>query len=101
MGGNLASITHAYATNGPFLVVLTVTDASGERTQGSLNISILLQAEINASVTSGAPPLKVNFTATAVGGASPYNFSWNFGDGSSMSAQGATAHTFNRSGTFT
>lgn len=100
-GGNLASITHAYTTNGPFLVVLTVTDASGDRTQGSLNISILLQAQINASVTSGTPPLEVNFTATAVGGASPYSFSWNFGDGSSMSAQGATAHTFNRSGTFT
>jgi PKD repeat protein len=100
-GGNLSNITHAYTTNGPFRVVLSVTDGAGERSEGTLNISILLQARINASATGGAPPLRVNFTATAVGGTSPYSFSWNFGDGSSTSEQTSTAHTFNRSGTFT
>jgi PKD repeat protein len=101
IGGNLSSITHTYTTNGPFLVVLTVHDLNGQMARGSLVISILLQAEIRASNLSGNPPLRVNFAGFAVGGTAPYNYSWNFDDGTPGTSGPITNHTFNRSGSYT
>jgi PKD repeat protein len=100
-GGNLPNITHAYTTNGPFLVVLTVSDAIGQAARGYLNITILLQAQIQASTLKGALPLSVQFAGSAVGGTPPYSFSWNLGDGSPSASAEATSHTFDRAGTYT
>ncbi|MGD0250225.1 MAG: PKD domain-containing protein [Thermoplasmata archaeon] len=100
-GGDLPNITHAYTTNGPFRVILAVTDAVGDTARGYINVTILLQAQVQASVTSGAPPLAVRFGGTAVGGAPPYAFTWDFGDGSPVSHSEDTAHTYNGSGVYT
>jgi len=42
----------------------------------------------------------ISFTGAAVGGTSPYTYSWNFGDGSSGTGQTPT-HTYNTVGNFT
>jgi PKD repeat protein len=100
-GGNLSSITHAFTTNGPFDVALTVSDTEGDVTVANLTITVLLQAAIHASNTSGASPLKVQFSGSAVGGAAPYTFAWSFGDGSPPATGSSTAHTFNGSESYT
>jgi len=100
VGGNLSSITHVYTTNGPFLAQVTVHDLAGGVSQASVNITILLQALVGSSSTSGSPPLTVHFVGQAQGGAPPYRYSWTFGDGESSPLQDPT-HTYNASGVFT
>src|SRR4029077_21232751 len=43
----------------------------------------------------------ITFTATVNGGASPYTFSWNFGDGSALGATNPVSHVYATKGTFT
>ena len=60
-----------------------------------------LTCTANANPTSGAPPLNVNFSATAT----PSNctgqpsYSWNFGDGQTSTQQNPS-HTYNSAGTY-
>jgi len=55
--------------------------------------------DLSASPTAGTPPLTVTFTAVARGGVAPYEFRWDFGDGST-STQGATVqHTYQQAST--
>ncbi len=100
-GGNLQNITHAYTTDGPFQVVLKVTDAVGDTAYGYLNVTIQLQAQIVASATAGGPPLAVRFSGGAVGGVPPYSFTWNFGDSSPVAHSEDPVHTYNGSGVYT
>lgn len=72
------------------------------------NVSIVLTftpttpLEVNASysVLGGSPcgsnpgPITVSFNAIVSGGAPPYQYSWNFEDGSSLSNQSAPVHTY-------
>jgi PKD repeat protein len=60
----------------------------------------ILNAEINASPTSGTTPLTVSYTGNATGGSSPYFYSWDFGDGESSSEQNPS-HTYNGEGSYT
>ena len=92
-GGNLQNITHAYTTNGPFMVVLTVTDAVGGVAHGYLNITIQLQATAQANVTAGIAPLAVGFSSIVRGGTPGYTYSWSFGDGGTSTAS-SPSHVF-------
>ncbi|MDE2046498.1 MAG: PKD domain-containing protein, partial [Thermoplasmata archaeon] len=99
LGGNLANITHIFTTDGPFTVVVAVEDTTGTVAYGSIQVSILLQATIDANVSIGATPLVVGFTSAVSGGVAPYTYDWNFGDGVSSSLPAPT-HTYTRTGTF-
>jgi PKD repeat protein len=59
-----------------------------------------LTAATSASPTTGNAPLSVSFTGSATGGTAPYSYSWNFGDGSSSTAQNPS-HTYSSAGTYT
>jgi PKD repeat protein len=59
-----------------------------------------LSATASASPTTGNAPLSVSFTGSATGGTSPYTYSWNFGDGSTSTAQNPS-HTYSSAGTYT
>lgn len=59
-----------------------------------------LDAEINASPTSGWIPLAINFTGSATGGTEPYTYAWDFGDGYSSTEQNPS-HTYSNAGDFT
>ena len=65
--------------------------------QGSVSS---LEASINATPTSGQVPLQVNFSASVIGGISPYSYSWNFGDGNTSSEKNPT-HTYTQAGQYT
>jgi PKD repeat protein len=67
------------------------------------NISIAataLSAVASADVTSGHPPLTVNFTGSAAGGSAPYTYSWDFGDGSPRDSSQNPSHTYTTTGSF-
>ncbi|TMI62271.1 PKD domain-containing protein [Candidatus Bathyarchaeota archaeon] len=104
-------VTHAYTDQGTFLVTLNVVDAAGAAGTNSRSVSIgtvsppLFTLAITGP-SSGVTGAKINFTATASGGSSPYSFTWNFGDGTANVAGGSTnpnpqSHTYTKTGTFT
>ena len=92
---------HLFATPGTYTVTLHATDQQGR----SLNRTIIVQvvtslvATANASTVYGEAPLVVNFTAPLSGGASPYRYLWNFGDGTS-STLAAPSHVFSSAADF-
>jgi len=51
-------------------------------------------------VTTGTKPLIVHFTSQAAGGTGIYDFSWDFGDGTSGNGFDII-HTYTKAGTFT
>jgi PKD repeat protein len=59
----------------------------------NLNITIM------AKPLGGYPPLQISFTASTRGGAKPYAYRWNFGDGS-VSPQQNTTHTYSAMGAY-
>jgi len=109
--GSGSSPTHSYSTKGTYTVSLTVKDSvfptphTASATQ-SLTVSPPLFTLAITGPSSGVAGAKINFTATASGGSSPYSFSWNFGDGTANVAGGSTnpnaqSHTYTKIGTFT
>ncbi len=99
LGGNLPNITHIYTTNGPFVAVLTVIDATGAMRQAWASVSIALQVSMSANVTLGAAPLVAGFHSTVAGGVPGYTYAWTFGDGAT-SAVASPTHTYLSAGTY-
>ncbi len=69
--------SHVYSAPGNYIVKLTVTDGSGEKTVQETATTVA--ASFSASPNSGNKPLQVQFKDTSVGTTSYWN--WNFGDG--------------------
>ncbi|WP_052432461.1 PKD domain-containing protein [Streptacidiphilus carbonis] len=59
-----------------------------------------LSASATGSPTTGNAPLTEAFTGSATGGTAPYTYGWNFGDGSTSTAQNPS-HTYSTAGTYT
>ncbi len=64
-----------------------------------LNQDSTLAASVAASPSSGQAPLPVVFSASATGGAPPYEFLWDFGDGQTSTSQNPS-HTYASVGTY-
>ncbi len=67
VGGNMSAISHIFTTSGPFSTVVTVTDRTGQRISGSLNLSIALNLTILGNWSAGAAPLEIGFASQARG----------------------------------
>ncbi len=86
--------SHTYAKAGTYTATLTVVDSSSipKSVHASVQVTAsplggVLGAVASATPTSGQIPLTAKFTATGLGGAPPYTYSWSFGDGSTSTAQ--------------
>jgi PKD repeat protein len=92
---------HTYTTNGIFQTSLTTTNAAGCSSMYYYGQPVTVagpDATFGANVTSGCPPLNVNFTCI-----SPdlsYQYSWNFGDGTTSNLI-QPSHTFSNTGNYT
>jgi len=107
---SFATVTHSYVAPGAYFVVLSAynytagvySTASHVLVVGSSVVAVDFSFPTNnvvvGSVTAstGSP---VAFNATATGGTSPYNFAWNFGDGS-LAAGNSPTHTFSAPGAY-
>jgi PKD repeat protein len=93
--------SHTYNGSGTYGVSLTVTNSGGSsNATGSIVVSAMQPpvANFTATPTSGAAPLKVQFTDTSTG--SPTSWSWAFGDGGTSTTQNPS-YTYAKVGTFT
>jgi PKD repeat protein len=105
---SLQNPSHTYNSACTCTATLTVTDSSAPVKTATSSVTITvsavgkpLAATASATPTSGQVPLNVAFTGTATGGAPPYAYSWNFGDGSATSTVQNPSHTYNSAGTYT
>jgi PKD repeat protein len=95
--------THTYTAPGTYDVTLTASNATGDSAPvtktGYVTVAAApgLVADFSASPLSGTAPLAVSFTDASAGG--PTAWSWNFGDGSTSTAQNPT-HTYTAPGTY-
>ena len=79
-----ASVAHAFLAPANYTIALTVNDSNGASANATARVSIApISIELQATARSVSTGDAVNFTARAAGGAGGYNYSWNFGDGSS------------------
>ena len=94
--GTTATATHVYVNPGSYTWTLKVTAGPQSCTQtGTVSVVGPLICSTSASLTAGTAPLSVNFTATVGGGYPPYAYAWDFGDGSTSTAQNPS-HTYSQ-----
>ncbi|MBO0888634.1 PKD domain-containing protein, partial [Candidatus Bathyarchaeota archaeon] len=101
--GNGLSTTHSYASSGTYTVTLTVTDSASGSAQATQTVQVVSAPTLTASFTyTPSQPVagqSVRFTGSGLGGVSPYNFRWDFGDGATSSSQ-SPSHTYASSGSY-
>jgi len=99
---NQQNPTHVYDSPGTYTVHLSVRNAGGTDTETKINYITVTEpsprAEFVADVTSGSAPLTVAFTDLSTG--SPFEWTWNFGDGDSSDQQNPV-HIYDLPGEYT
>jgi chitodextrinase len=108
------NVYHTYENPGTYIVTVTVTDATGQNTSGSLSPLNIAPPPTNdtggvvtpeplraqANLDSTDIPFTHRFEANADGGTPPYTYHWDFGDGQEANVQN-TRHTYDNPGTYT
>lgn len=87
----------------PGAYTITASGVGGGVTRAtSLTLTTVKRLSASATVapTSGSAPLGVSFTGSASGGASPYAYSWNFGNGTTGSTLQNPSHTYSVAGSY-
>src|SRR5438552_2719993 len=101
---SVANPTHVYATAGPFTVTLMVSDSSTPAQSATPSHTVTISGPLAVDFTStpSAPGIgqTVTFTSTVTGGATPFTYSWTFGDGGTSSVANPT-HAYTAAGTCT
>ncbi|HXQ93864.1 MAG TPA: PKD domain-containing protein, partial [Thermoplasmata archaeon] len=95
--------THAYAAPNGYEVQLVVTDALGVTAtfRAAETVHAHPTVDFTASPTVTDVALAVNFSASAALGTPPYEYTWKFGDGQTVSLSVvAAAHTYSKPGNY-
>jgi PKD repeat protein len=107
--GNITTETngvavHSYASTGAKTVTVTITDANDSQTSTSVRVNVSA-ATLTASISSPANNSEANinqsvsFVALVSGGTAPYQYKWNFGDGTNTTdTNGNVIHTYSEVG---
>ncbi len=104
--GSGATVTHAYASAGTYVVLLTVTDDAGRIATATTSVTVGTgnpAADFTFSPNSPTTSTPVNFDAggsTASTGRTIVSYSWAFGDGATGSGQ-TTSHLYSSPGSYT
>ena len=99
MCNGLATTTLNAGNNPGAATITSKIDNTTTNTVVTINASPAPIASFTANPTSGAAPLKVNFTDTSTGTITSYN--WNFGDGTGTSTTQNPSYTYNNPGNYT
>ncbi len=100
-------VEHTFDVADTYNVDLTVTDSSGRTASDSILITVeepppLTSVDIISNDTEGVAPATFEFEANLTGGAEPFTYIWNFGDGSSEENDDdeTVEHTFDVADTY-
>jgi PKD repeat protein len=108
-GGALSTDTspcHDFLTAGTYDVTVTATDSIGNHiTSAPVQVEVVLPFNLivmaSASAIKGMVPMDVSFTSSVSGGAAPYTYDWDFGDGTPHVPAANPEHVYTQTGTFT
>ena len=101
---SLQNPTHTYTTPGTYTVTLIAANSAGSNTatfQGYVTVTKAASVPVVSfvtNITSGSPPLSVQFLDTSTN--SPSSWVWSFGDGGT-SASPNPVHTYTTQGSYT
>ncbi len=96
------TMTHTYTSTGTYAVTLNATDTNGKIGSASATVTVAASLALTVSgPSSGIVGTSVSFSAAASGGNSPYSFSWNFGDGTSLATGSTASHKYVVAGAYT
>ncbi|MEO6329883.1 MAG: PKD domain-containing protein, partial [Ginsengibacter sp.] len=98
----LRNPVHSYPGTGNYLVSLTVTNSTTgcSFTKPTMISVIDEKANFTASDTVVCKGIPINFNTVNINGVSIGSYYWDFGDGTSLSATGSVAHTYNVAGNY-
>jgi len=105
-GGTATGLTatHTYTASGSYSVTLTVKDSASGTATSTQTVQVSPIPALAASFTyNPSQPISgqsVSFSGSAIGGVSPYTYSWSLGDGSTSTSQ-SPSHTYPSSGSYT
>lgn len=93
--------TYAYPAAGSFRITLEASDSAGHVASESrtIEVSPLLTVDFAFTPSNSVILEVVSFSATALGGTSPYTYSWAFGEGGTDAAALAN-HSYAQAGSF-
>jgi PKD repeat protein len=101
---NDGNIGHSFSTTGSKTVTLRVTDDAGTQVDTVIHFTVAPVVNNGLNVTITAPTnggqvnanQLVNFTVAVTGGNAPYQYSWNFDDGTAIISDndGTIGHSF-------
>ena len=95
-----ANVTERTLTNETVTPPALEEEEATEEELGEAESTELLTAEIISNGTQGVAPATFEFQANITGGAPPYSYTWDFGDGSEGSDEQTVEHTFEEAGTY-
>lgn len=102
------SVSHRFENAGDYVVTLTVTDAAGQSSQQTKQISIQAiedlapVASFTTTASSGEAPLVVSFDASSSSDDNEIvSYSWDFGDGSALVSGVTATHSYTVAGNYT
>ncbi|MDQ3909563.1 MAG: PKD domain-containing protein, partial [Thermoproteota archaeon] len=108
-GSDEQTVEHTFEEAGTYNVTLAAIDTDNQNISDNIEISVEeppptitepLTAEIISNGTQGVVPATFQFQANITGGAPPYSYTWDFGDGSEGSDEQTVEHTFEEAGTY-
>jgi PKD repeat protein len=102
--GSGQSVSHAFAVEGSYTVLLTITDDQGHTSTGTQPISVIdTHAAFTFNPASPTTTTPVSFDGSgskAAGGRTIVTYQWNFGDGASGTGV-TTSHKYAAAGSYT
>ena len=106
--GTGVSVSHTYATNGTYMITLTVTDNASATNSASVKVKVSLTppaenepptAVINIVSVANLTVELSGFNSMAAPGATIASYAWSFGDGTTGTGTNVT-HTYAKNGTY-
>ncbi|MCJ7570852.1 MAG: PKD domain-containing protein [Candidatus Thermoplasmatota archaeon] len=93
---------YQYTNNGTYTTTLNIKDSQGNTASDTASVTIstpTLVAYANG-LYEGYTGMSIDFEGNAIGGCTPYSYSWKFGDNQSSTQQNPT-HTYSKPGVYT
>ncbi|GIU52400.1 immune inhibitor A domain-containing protein [Shewanella sp. KT0246] len=98
----LANPTHTYTSSDGFVVTLTVTDSAGETATYSRIVEVVIPIAADFDITIvGDNDMTVRLTNNTSGGFGDLNYSWDMGDGNTVTGENPADYTYAADGSYT
>ena len=92
---------HSYSKAGNYIAKLTVTDSEGNKANDTAQVIVYEELKADADGPyGGLVGSNIQFFGSATGGVPPYQWQWNFGDGSFSNLQNPV-HSYSMPGVYT